>query len=152
MQYVNGGSCRMGWVWINVYWLEKTLPQSQISYPMCFHHQLKNSWTQKRRALNWTSRKEVAWCNSASRHQSFSSSWHCQGGFWFGGHLVGPSSEYLGYAWNYGTIRSSSSNFGWIPSLAFCCTWGRHRWTSIQLAWSLIRGIPQDTSPWPLLI
>ncbi len=27
--------------------IETKLPQSQIGYPMCFHHQLKASWTQK---------------------------------------------------------------------------------------------------------
>ena len=36
MQYVRGGSCRTGWVWINVYWLENLLPWSRIGYPMCF--------------------------------------------------------------------------------------------------------------------
>ena len=37
MQYVKGGSCRSGWVWINVHWLENPFPRSRIGYPiMCF--------------------------------------------------------------------------------------------------------------------
>ncbi len=31
---------------------KKPLPRSQIGYPMCFHHQLKNFMHSERRALN----------------------------------------------------------------------------------------------------
>ena len=58
MQYVKGGSCRTGWVWFNVYWLENPPPliPDRISdvFPSLIEmlHAVK-----KRRALNWTLRK-----------------------------------------------------------------------------------------------